>query len=245
MSYTGASESYSYDKNGLLTSAGDFSITRNSDNGLPESVSDVTYSQSRSFNGYGEISHCDTAVAGYDLYTSDIIRNDNGKTTEKTVTLEGEAHTYTYDYDELGRLTQVNKDGSVVEEYGYAPDGTRISEHNTLRGTDRSLSYDEEDRLLTAGDTQHQHSADGFLTEKTRGTNSTQYEYSSRGELLHVDLPDGTSIDDTYGPLGRRLANNGTITRKYLWQCLTRLLAVYDDSSNLLMRFEYADSRTL
>ena len=246
MSYAGATESYAYDSDGLLTSAGDFSVSRNSQNGLPESVSDGSYSQSRSFNGYGEISHRETAVAGYGLYTSDITRNKNGKITEKTVTLDGETRTYDYDYDDLGRLTQVNRDGSVVEQYEYDPDNTRVSEQNTLRGIDRSLSYDEEDRLLTAGETQHQYSADGFLTQKTRGANSTQYEYSSRGELLHVDLPDGTSIDYTYGPLGRRLAKsvNGTVTRKYLWQDLTKLLALYDGSGNLLMRFEYADGRT-
>ena len=31
--------------------------------------------------------------------------------------------------------------------------------------------------------------------------------------------------------------------RKYLWQGLTRLLAVYDGGDNLIMRFEYADGR--
>jgi RHS repeat-associated protein len=36
---------------------------------------------------------------------------------------------------------------------------------------------------------------------------------------------------------------NGVITEKYLWQGLTRLLAVYDGNDNLLMRFEYADDR--
>jgi len=36
---------------------------------------------------------------------------------------------------------------------------------------------------------------------------------------------------------------NGAITEKYLWQGLTRLLAVYDGSENLVMRFEYADAR--
>ena len=46
-------------------------------------------------------------------------------------------------------------------------------------------------------------------------------------------------------PLGRRIAKkiNGTAVEKYLWQGLTRLLAVYDSSDNLLMRFEYADGR--
>jgi RHS repeat-associated protein len=48
-----------------------------------------------------------------------------------------------------------------------------------------------------------------------------------------------------HDPLGRRIAKkvNGTITEKYLWQGMTRLLTVYDGSDNLLMRFEYAYGR--
>jgi len=36
---------------------------------------------------------------------------------------------------------------------------------------------------------------------------------------------------------------NGVITEKYLWQGLTRLLAVYNADDTLKMRFEYADAR--
>jgi hypothetical protein len=36
---------------------------------------------------------------------------------------------------------------------------------------------------------------------------------------------------------------NGSVTEKYLWQDLTRLLAVFDGTDNLIMRFEYADAR--
>ncbi|MFH1703160.1 MAG: RHS repeat-associated core domain-containing protein [Nitrospirota bacterium] len=45
--------------------------------------------------------------------------------------------------------------------------------------------------------------------------------------------------------MGRRIAKkvNGVVVEKYLWQGLTRLLAVYDGGDNLLMRFEYADAR--
>jgi hypothetical protein len=58
-------------------------------------------------------------------------------------------------------------------------------------------------------------------------------------------LPDGRIIEYLHDPLGRRIAKkvNGAVTEKYLWQGLTRLLAVYDGSDNLLMRFEYADDR--
>ena len=48
-----------------------------------------------------------------------------------------------------------------------------------------------------------------------------------------------------YDPLGQRIAKrvNGVVTEKYLWSGLTGLLAVYDGSNNLLMRFEYAGGR--
>ncbi len=60
-----------------------------------------------------------------------------------------------------------------------------------------------------------------------------------------MTLPDGTVIEYVHDPLGRRIAKkvNGTVTEKYLWQGLTRLLAVYDGNDSLLMRFEYADAR--
>jgi RHS repeat-associated protein len=62
---------------------------------------------------------------------------------------------------------------------------------------------------------------------------------------LTVTLPDGRVIEYVYDPLSRRIAKkiDGVIVEKYLWQGLTQLLAVYDGSDTLLMRFEYADGR--
>ena len=63
--------------------------------------------------------------------------------------------------------------------------------------------------------------------------------------MLSTALPDGRTIAYVYDPLGRRIAKkiNGVILEKYLWSGLTQLLAVYDGSDNLVMRFEYADGR--
>jgi RHS repeat-associated protein len=98
---------------------------------------------------------------------------------------------------------------------------------------------------LTAGSVSYTYDLDGFLTTKTDGSDVTNYTYSSRGELLSVNLPDGRTIEYIHDPLGRRIAKkvDGVFVEKYLWQGLTRLLAVYDGSDNLLMRFEYANSR--
>ncbi len=58
-------------------------------------------------------------------------------------------------------------------------------------------------------------------------------------------LPDGRTVEYTIDPLGRRIAKsvNGVVQEKYLWQGMTRLLAVYDGSDLLKYRFQYAGGR--
>jgi RHS repeat-associated protein len=201
----------------------------------------------RSFNSFGELDSEQTEISGQNIYSYALTRDKSGSIATRTETLSGISSQYTYSYDSLGRLTSVTQNGLVVEEYQYGPNGTRTYEQNALRGIPgRTLSYSEEDHLLSAGDTTYQYDVDGFLTTRTSGSQVTSYTYSSRGELLSVNLPDGRLIEYVCDPLGRRIAKkiNGTIVEKYLWQGRTRLLAVYDGNDNLLMRFMYADART-
>jgi len=247
-SYAGSATSYAYDNDGLLTGAGSLAIMRDAQNGLPINLSGGSFSLKRSFNGYGEVSGQNVSVSGTPMNTWNLIRNDNGRIIEKTEVIGGTTISYVYQYDVMGRLVQVIKDGVVTEQYQYDPrgTGTRLYELNTLRGiSGRALSYSDEDLLLTAGTKTYQYSPDGFLMSRTEGASVTSYTYSSRGELLRVVLPDGNVIEYVCDPLGRRIAKkvNGAILEKYFWQGMTRLLAVYDASDNLLMRFEYADDR--
>ena len=247
VAYAGDREEYSYDRDRLLTGAGRFSIARNSGNGLPESVADGNLSVERSYNGYGELEEETCSIASQPVAGWHAVRDSNGRIIEKTETIGGETNSYDYGYDCAGRLCTVHENGNLVEEYQYDLSGVRVYEMNSLRGiAGRSYAYSDEDHLLTVGDTSYQYSVDGFLTTRTDGSgNTTTYDYSSRGELMGVTLPDGTAIDYVHDPLGRRIAKavNGVIIEKYLWLGLTRLLAVYDGSDALLMRFEYADGR--
>jgi RHS repeat-associated protein len=244
--YAGSAVNYTYDNDGLLTAAGSFAISRNLESGLPESVSGSAFNLTRSFNGYAEVEGQGVSVGSQNIASWSLTRDNNGRITQKTETTGGITANYNYTYDSMGRLLTVIKDGALVEEYRYDPNGTRNYEMNAFRGiSGRDFTYSEEDHLLTAGSTSYQYDLDGFLTTKTEGANVTTYDYSSRGELLGVNLPDGRGIEYVHDPLGRRIAKKigGAIVEKYLWQGLTRLLAVYDSSDNLLMRFEYADDR--
>ncbi|MFC1859130.1 RHS repeat-associated core domain-containing protein, partial [Thermodesulfobacteriota bacterium] len=244
--YAGDTANYAYDNDGFLTAAGGFSIFRNAANGLPEMVSGGDLNIGRTFNGYGEVQAQSLNINGSDIGSWTLTRDDNGRITAKSDTVDGITSNYGYTYDAMGRLLTVTKDSVQVEEYAYDANGARIFEMNLLRGISaRNFNYSDEDHLLSAGTVTFQYDADGFLTIKTDGVDITTYDYSSRGELLSVTLPDGRLIEYTHDPLGRRITKkiDGVMTEKYLWQGLTRLLAIYDSDDNLLMRFEYADGR--
>jgi RHS repeat-associated protein len=244
--YAGGSVNYTYDNDGLLTGSGAFGITRNAGNGLPEAVTGGALNVSRVFNAYGELESQNFSVNALSLTSWGLTRDKTGRITAKSETVEGATSNYVYTYDSMGRLLTVNKDGTLVEEYQYDSVGRRTYEINAPKGiSGRTFTYSDEDHLLTTGDVTYQYDVDGFLTTKVQGSNVTQYSYSSRGELLRVDLADGRVIEYINDPVGRRIAKKvgGVVTEKYLWQGLTQLLAVYDGNNNLAMRFEYADAR--
>ena len=246
LTYAGGTQTYARDSDGLVCQAGDYAITRNLSSGLPETVTGSGFVSNRNFNGWGEVDAQTLTVGDQDTAAWQLTYDANGRITEKTETMAGATATFTYDHDALGRLLTVSRNGVPVEEYDYDDNGNRISGDSSLRGLGtRNFLYDAEDHLVTAGSAAYLYDADGFLTEKAIGADVTRYEYSARGELLKTILPDGRTIDYLHDPLGRRIAKkiDGTITEKYLWQGLTRLLAVYDGGDNLIMRFEYADGR--
>jgi RHS repeat-associated protein len=239
ISYAGGSESLSYDNDGLLTGVGSFAITRNAVNGLPESVADGTLSVAHTISGYGERDGVSYAVGGSNTYSYTLTRDLAGKIVQKEETVAGASNTCDYAYDDNGRLTVVRKNGVVTESYAYDANGNRLSDSS------RAYSYSNEDHIIAAGSDTYQFDADGFLIRKSTSAGTMTINYSSRGELLSATQPGGTAITYDHDPLGRRIAKrvNGIVTEKYLWKDAITLLAVYDGSDTLLMRFHYADGR--
>ena len=246
VTYAGGIMNLTYDKDRLLKQAGAFAITRDAGNGLPTAVSDGTLTMGRTFNGYGEQAS-QSFSAGSSGHSWSLTYDNTGRITGKTETMNGTTNTYAYAYDSLGRLRTVTLNNSVVEDYSYGNNGARISEMNVYKGitTSRSLSYSNDDQVITAGGTSYTYDVDGFLRTKTDGANITRYVYSSFGELLNVQLPDGRLIGYVYDARHRRICRNvnGVTTEKYLWSGLSTFFAIYDGSNNLKQRFIYADGR--
>ncbi|MCP4263332.1 MAG: hypothetical protein GY774_38375, partial [Planctomycetes bacterium] len=245
VTYAGSNYVLGYDDDSLLTSVGSNTITRNANNGLPESVSDGTLSQTRNFNGYGEVDNYSNTVNAVNVYDVSLTRDDSGRITQRIEVMGAETITWDYVYDDLGRLEEVKKNTIVVESYEYDANGNRTLETNTMRGiVNKVYDYTNEDHIISAGSDLYVFDDDGFLVDRVSAA-TTSYDYSLRGELLSVDLTDGRSVTYDHDPMGRRIAKkiDGTVVEKYLWQDSTTLLAVYDGSDNLTMRFNYADGR--
>ncbi|MCP4349939.1 MAG: hypothetical protein GY795_31035, partial [Desulfobacterales bacterium] len=161
--YAGNTETYAYDDDGLLTGAGNFTVARKPENGLPEAVTGGNLNLTRAFNDYGETESENYAVSSQGKYSWSVIRDENGKIRRKTEIAEDVTSVYVYDYDPVGRLLTV-KDGNdtLLEEYRYDPNGTRNYEMNTRRGiAGRSLTYYDDDCLMSAGDALYEYDSDG------------------------------------------------------------------------------------
>ena len=242
---TGAATlSFGYDTDALLNSLGSLTLTKDS-NGLPSGSTIGTgngaVSTTLTADTFGSLQHAtaSTGLAGtvYDAtYTPDKL----GRTTTLAENVQGTSHSYDYSYDIRNRLTDVEQDGVLIEHYAYDSNDNRLTV-TTPSGTTTS-TYDDQDRLLTAGSSSYTYNARGQLATKTTPTGTTTYSYDELGHLTHVVLPNSTTLDYNYDPEGRRTSRavNGTVIHRYLYGDGNSPIALLDGNSNVLASYAYA-----
>jgi YD repeat-containing protein len=232
---------FQYDNDGLLTNAGNLTINRNSQNGLITGTTLGNVTDSKSYNSFGEVSRYSASYNSTGIYSSSFVYDKLGRMTEKAETVSGEAHTYNYDYDLLGQLKEVKKDGTVTSTYNYDSNGNRLSlvtESGTTTG-----SYDDQDRLLSYGNNTYTYTKNGELLTKANTTISetTLYVYDVLGNLKSVTLPNGTQIEYVIDGQNRHIGKkvNGTLTQGFLYLNSLKPIAELDGSNNVVSRFVY------
>jgi len=102
-------------------------------------------------------------------------------------------------------------------------------------------TYDDQDRLLAYGATSYEYTANGELRSKTRGAQTTVYQYDVRGSLLRVDLPDGTVVEYIVDGTGRRVGKkvNGVLVQGPLYRSELQPVAELDGTGAVVGRFVY------
>jgi RHS repeat-associated protein len=119
----------------------------------------------------------------------------------------------TFQYDEIGRLTEVRKRDRVMEHYRYDPNGTILETHRGRRVVSAGgRTLDDGARSLIYGD-------DGCVAETHSKGMDLKLTYDVDGALVKVKRSDGTEITYTYDALGRRTAKQvGKERTEFLWE---------------------------
>ena len=235
----GSTIAYQYDNDGLLTGAGNLVIGRNAQNGLITGTILGNMNDTRGYNAFGEVVDYRASYNATENFSTQFVRDNLGRITEKTETVDGATYVYNYEYDATGRLIRVKKDSALISEYTYDSNGNRLS-HNTITG-----AYDAQDRLITYGNNTYTYTTNGELLTKTDTSTSetTAYTYDVLGNLVSVTLPDGKQIEYVIDGRNRRIGKkvNGTLVQGFLYQGSLRPIAELDNNGTIVSRFIYAN----
>jgi RHS repeat-associated protein len=213
---------YAYDKDLAMTKAGPFSIVRDG-RGAATSFGDDTGSLAYGYDGYGALDALALTVADQEVYSFALETDTAGTIAGRVDEVAGDEEAVEYDYDLLGRLTEVRRDGAVVETYDYDVDGRRTSA--VRDGQSVNYDYDAADRLVKAGTVAYGYTDDGSLS--TRGSDTFGYGYDGRLVTAKVG---GATVSYGYDAEGRRTTRTDAGgTTQYLYGSLStpfRLSAV-------------------
>ena len=229
---------FQYDADSLLTQAGSLNLGRNAQNGVLTGTTLGNVTDSLSYDGFGAVTDYAVKVNATSVLSTQFTRDKLGRITRKVETVGGVVHTYDYGYDLAGRLEQVRQDSLVTASYTYDSNGNRLTGPNLLN----TATYDDQDRLLSYNGSTYDYTANGELKTKTTGAAITSYDYDVLGNLKHVTLPGGASIDYVIDGQNRRIGKKvgGTLVQGFLYEDDLKPIAELDGTNTVVSRFVYA-----
>ena len=244
-----------YDADGNVEGVGDLDLELDPDNGELVGTTLQSVTSAHDANAFGEPSAITFEHNASPLYEVTFERDEVGRIHTKTevrdLDLGGSAETIVrcYEYDLVGRLVDVYDaadsngcTGSLVEHYGYDDNGNREEVTNDATYlVSGDIDVDDQDRLIDYGPISFTYTANGEVDTRVQGANTTDYDYDVSGNLVHVDLPDGTAIDYIYDARGRRIGKqvDGALQYGLLYGDQLNPVAQLDAMGAIQWRFVY------
>ncbi|HEX9441272.1 MAG TPA: hypothetical protein VF909_16425, partial [Roseiflexaceae bacterium] len=123
----GDSIAFAYDEDDLIARAGDLVLTRDPKRGFVTTAALGSVASTWAYNAFGEPASYSARAGDQELYTVRYGYDKLGRIIQLDETIGGEAHSYSYTYDEAGRLAEVRRDGQLAHSYSYDANGNRLS----------------------------------------------------------------------------------------------------------------------
>jgi RHS repeat-associated protein len=236
--------SYSFDDDGLITSAGELTLTPAEQQAgvlLAAKIGKLT--TDNSYNAFAELTSTSDSYQSQLLHSMSLQRDKLGRISQKIEVTAAGSVTSDYFYNGNGRLYKVVRNGETIE-YTFDGNGNRLSK--TDNAGIRTASYDAQDRLVSDGDCQYSYTANGELLQKQCNVGTTGYTYDVFGNLLQVALPDNgqgaKTIDYLVDGNNRRVGKKvgGVLQQGWLYAGQLAPVAELDADNRIVARFVYA-----
>jgi YD repeat-containing protein len=237
-SVNGAAVDFRYDADGLLTGAGALTLERAPSSVLLTGSTLAGVTTRLGYDMYGAVA-ADTSLAGSGLliarsYTRDAL----GRIVGLAESVGGATSSYTMSYDSAGRLASVERDGVALESHSYDDNGNR-TRATAASGTVEAV-FDDQDRLLSYGQTSYGYTDNGDLATRVVGNDTTRFAYDVLGNLRTVRLPDASRVEYVIDGQNRRVGArvNGALVQGFLYAGRSQV-AELDGAGNVVSRFVY------
>ncbi len=186
---------------------------------------------------YAEVSGYTASAGASQLYSESYTRDNLGRISQRTEVLQGVTTVWVYSYDLAGRLSRVDRNGTLFESYTYDANDNRLSVTRPSGTT--SATFDNQDRILANGTTTFTHDSNGDLLTRTDGFGTTVFDFDTTGQLVSLTKPNGQFIGYELDATNKRAVKriNSIVQRKWLYASGLLPVAEYDSSDNLTTVF--------
>jgi YD repeat-containing protein len=131
---------FSYDRDGLLASAGALVLGRSAANGLLLADTLGRVHSAYAYTSRGELRSHEVADNGTTLYAAAYTSDSLGRLTEVVQAVEGDTTTFSYSYSGAGRLVEVRTNGVTTAVYDYDDNGPAPGSKCWARRSKRTVS---------------------------------------------------------------------------------------------------------
>ncbi len=145
---------------------------------------------------------------------------------------------YTYQYDELYRLTGVTNGSN--EAYTYDAVGNRL----TSADVQGDWTYNQNNELIGYDAVSYEYDGNGNVIGKTDSTGVTTFSYDIDNRLVQLVTPNSQLVTYYYDPFGRRLWKEVNGVRTHFFYSDEGLVGEYDSSGDETKTYGYAPNST-